>query len=171
MTETTIPTALGYARQHADKSWQLFARAKNVTDTRPVWVESVTPDGSLLLSGELTGRRAVWALARFARDFWLTLKPGDLRPQFDITTPGRTVLVWRYDGVWVELWHPDSAVDATQGPEAVLSAPVPPQAVHASPAPAPAAPSDAKPRRTLLGPGGRLTFTRKQRTTDKKTLR
>ena len=75
MTDTTTPTALGYAREHADKSWELFAREKGVTDTRPVWEESVTPDGSLLLSGDLTGRRAVWALARFARDFWLTLKP------------------------------------------------------------------------------------------------
>jgi len=171
MTETTIPTALGYARQHADKSWQLFARAKNVTDTRPVWVESVTPDGSLLLSGELTGRRAVWALARFARDFWLTLKPGDLRPQFDIGVPGRTVLVWRFDGVWVELWHPDGAVDAPQGPVVVLSAPVPPQNVQAAPNPDPV-PAQAQARRAFLrGPGGRLRFTRKQRTTDKKTLR
>jgi hypothetical protein len=165
MTDTTTPTALGYAREHADKSWQLFARAKNLTDTRPAWEESVTPDGSLLLSGRLVGQRPTWALARFARDYWLVLKPGDLRPQFDISVPGRTGLVWRFDGVWVELWHPDSAVDAPQVPEVVLSAPVP-----AMPAPDPI-PAEAR-RAFLRGPGGRLRFTRRQRTTNpKETLR
>jgi hypothetical protein len=159
MTDTTTPTALGYAREHADKSWQMFAREKTVTDTRPVWEESVTPDGSLLLSGRIVGQRPVWALARFARDFWLTLKPGDLRPQFDTSVPGRTVLVWRYDGVWVELWHPDSAVDTQTATSTSQTAEV---AEADVPTPIPVAAR----RAFLRGPSGRLTFTRRKKETN-----
>jgi hypothetical protein len=159
MTDTTTPPAIDYAREHADRSWHLFAREKNLTDTRPEWQETVTPDGSPLLSGQIAGRRPVWALARFARDYWLVLKPEDLRPQFDISVPGRTVLVWRFDGVWVELWHPDSAVDVREAPEVVLSVPVPSEAVEAAPVTDPVL---AETRAGFLrGPGGRLRFTRK----------
>lgn len=94
MTDTTSPFT--YAREHAAKSWQMFAREKGLTATVPDWQEDTAPDGTPLLSGQVTGRRAVWALERFARDFHVTLHhPGDLCPQFDITQPGRTVLVWR----------------------------------------------------------------------------
>ena len=48
MTDTTTADLLNYAREHAAKSWQMFARDKGLTDTRPDWQESVTPDGSLL---------------------------------------------------------------------------------------------------------------------------
>jgi len=155
MTDTTTTDLLNYAREHAAKSWQMFAREKGLTDTRPCWEETVTPDGSMLLSGRLVGQRPTWALSRFARDFYLTLKPGDMRPQFDVTQSGRTVLVWRYDGVWVELWHPDSAAGPqtpagpVQGPQ--VKAPEP---VHSMPVP----------RRSLIGRASeRLPFTRNRK--------
>lgn len=168
MTDTTTPAA-GQARMHAEQAWQTFTQGRGLTDTKPAWEEEHTPDGSLLLSGLLTGPRARYALHRFARDYWMTLGPADVRPQFDIHQPGRTVLVWRREGVWVQLWHPDSVVDApqAQGPlEASLAAPAPVQA--APTAIEPTTPAD-KPRRSFLGPGGRLTFTRKHCTTDKET--
>jgi hypothetical protein len=76
-------------------------------------------------------------------------EPGDLRPQFDITVPGRTVLVWRHAGVWVELWHPDTIPAA---PEPVQAVPEPDAALVPAAA-----------RRPILGPGGRLPLTRRKK--------
>jgi len=146
----TTLNALHAARLHADESWQLFTLDAAVpADTRPEW-EEITTDGGGLLSGRLIGSRPVWALDRFARDFHLILAhPGDQRPQFDVTQPGRVVLVWRFSGVWVELWHPDTAVD---GPAEEPLAPEPePEAVPAEPA--------SLIRRLLSAPGGRLPYT------------
>ena len=168
MTDTL--TAVHAARLHADESWQLFALAKALpADTIPEW-EEITTENGVLLSGQVTGQRAVWALDRFARDFHLRLAHlGDQRPQFDVTQPGRTVLVWRYGGVWVELWHPEAAVDAPEAAEPADSAPVTPVAVQAAPEPKPGpVPASRTERRSFLGPGGRLFFTRKQRTTNDK---
>lgn len=167
MTDTTS-NALEKARLHADSSWQMFTREKGLSDTRPEWRRKSTPDGGLLLSGRLVGSRAVWALNRFARDFYMHLGAGDVYPQFDIHQPGRTVLVWRRDGVWVELWHPDTVVDAPTPVEPVQSASVPPPVVQAVPEPAAAPAPGTGRRRALLGPGGRLTFTRNRRTTNDK---
>ena len=169
MTDTTL-TALHAARLHADESWQLFAFQRAVPDdTRPEWEETGT-DGGVLLSGRVVGERPVWALTRFARDFHLHLSHlGDVRPQFDVSQPGRTVLVWRYGGVWVELWHPEAAVDTPEVAEPTQGAPVPSVAVQAAPEPKPApGPASRTERRSFLGPGGRLFFTRKQRTTNPK---
>ena len=177
MTNTTT-NAAGQARMHAEQAWQTFTQGRALTDTKPAWEEEHTPDGSLLLSGLLTGLRARYALYRFARDYWLTLGPADVRPQFDIHQPGRTVLVWRRDGVWVQLWHPDSVVDAPQAPEpvlvvteAVLGAAVPSTSAPAAPvAPVPVSAAPAVKRPFLAGPSARLRFTRKQRNlNDKET--
>jgi hypothetical protein len=134
-------------------------------DTRPEWEETTT-EGGLLLSGRLVGSRPMWALDRFARDFHLTLShPGDQRPQFDITQPDRVVLVWRYGGVWVELWHPDTAVDAPKAAEPVHDAPAPPVTVQATPkpAPVPAAPVRSPVRSLIRRASGRLPYTRTRR--------
>jgi len=172
MTDTTTSTpvadALIAAKVHAQNSWYVFTGEKNLKAIVPSWRVRDTPDGSPCLSSEVVGRGAANALSRFAREFYLKLpNPGDVRPQFDIhAQPGRTVLVWRYDGIWVELWHPDSVVDAPEAAQPVLSAPVPPAAAQTAPT---APPARAARRRSFLGPGGRLTFTRKQRTNDKET--
>ena len=162
MTDTSIDP-VDTAQAHADESWQMFAQEKGLTDTTVTWEKTQTPDGGMLLSGQLDGPRTVWALERFARDFHLTIPyAGDMRPQADLTQPGRTVLVWRYGGVWVELWHPEDAADAPEAPP-VPSAPT--QAAPEAPKPSPP-PSIPAARRAflLLRPSGRLPFTRNRRT-------
>jgi hypothetical protein len=102
-------------------------------------------------------------LDQFARDFHLHLNPaGDQRPQFDVSQPGRVVLVWRYGGVWVELWHPETAVDAPEGAEPADSAPVPSVAVQATPIPKPAGPA----RSLISRASDRLPFTRRHKETN-----
>jgi hypothetical protein len=161
MTDTTTDL-LAEAREHATQSWKLFARDKGL-DGALLWVESVTPDGSPMLSAQVPGQRAGWALKLFARDFHVNLPfPGDVRPQFDVTVPDRVVLVWRRDGVWVELWHPAGAVET---PEPAPAVPEPPVAVQAAPKP-PTVPV----RRSLFGrPSGRLPFTRRSNTSKENT--
>jgi hypothetical protein len=164
MTDTTTDL-LAEARDHATQSWQLFAREKGLDATAPDWEESVTPDGSPLLSAWVPGRRAGWALKMFARDFHVNLPfPGDVRPQFDVTVSDRVVLVWRRDGVWVELWHPAGALET---PEPVPAVSAPPAAVQTAPTPTvPPSPD----RRSLFGrPSGRLPFTRRTKTKENTT--
>lgn len=154
MTHPAPAQALEDAKAHAIKSWYLFADSRGLKARIPDWRASTAPDGRPVLSVEVVGPGAAHALSRFASQFHITLPdPGDLRPQFDITVPGRTVLVWRHAGVWVELWHPDT--------------------VQAAPVPAPVVPEadpalmSAATRRPLLGPGGRLTFTRRNKETSR----
>lgn len=162
MTDTTT-SALDMAREHAVKSWRVFTDQRNLRAAFADWRTSTTPDGSPYLSVEVAGQGAAHALSRFSADYYLNLPhPGDVRPQFDVTAVGRTVLVWRYDGVWVELWHPDSPVDAPQPVQPVQ--PVQSATVHSMPVPVSAAPSG---RRSFLRPSGRLPFTRNR--TDKET--
>jgi hypothetical protein len=69
--------------------------------------------------------------------------------------------VWRYGGVWVELWHPEAAVDAPKAAEPADDAPVPSVAVQATPKPAP---SPAAPFRSLISRASdRLPYTRNRR--------
>lgn len=161
-TRTHLADAVIAAKEHGQNSWYVFTGQKGYSAIVPDWRVGRTEDGTPRLSVQVVGPGAVNALARFARDFHLKLPhPGDVRPQFDVHQPGRTVLVWRYDGVWVEFWHPDSVVDAPEVPEPVLSAPVPSPAAAPDPIPA------AVRRAFLRRPGGRLPFTRKRTTNPK----
>lgn len=163
MTDTTTRSPVDLAREHAVKSWRTFTDTRNLRVPLADWQTSVTPDGSPCLSAEVAGSGAAHALSRFASDYQMNLPyPGDQRPQFDVMAVGRTVLVWRCLGVWVELWHPDSAPENVPVPEPVQAAPVLAQAVP-TPTPAVAEPV----RRSFLRPSGRLPFTRKR--TDKET--
>ncbi|MET8585675.1 hypothetical protein ABZX39_33130 [Streptomyces collinus] len=149
----TLPApALDEAKDHATRSWYRFMDVRGLKARIPSWQTRTAPDGAPVLSAEVTGQGVAHALRLFASDCHLALAyPGDLRPQFDIDSPDRTVLVWRYRGVWVELWHPDTA-------------PAAPTPVQATPEVDTALVSAAS-RRPLLGPGGRLTFTRNRRKT------
>jgi len=162
MTDTM--SSVDAARQHATKSWQTFTNGRNVDSPTLEWVGTVAPDGSPLLSGRVSGRRAVWALRAFAADFHLNLPhPGDVRPQFDIEVADRVVLVWRRDGVWVELWHPAGAVDRA---EPARTAPKPPQAVQGAPKPVPSPSTIPAARRSLLSrASARLPYTRRKKET------
>jgi hypothetical protein len=152
MTETAPAALLDDVREHAIKSWYRHTDQCGLKARVPDWRTSTAPDGQPLLSAEVVGPDAAHALRLFAPQHHLNLStPGDLRPQYDITVPGRTVLVWRHAGVWVELWHPDT-IPAT--PEPVQDAPEADTALVS-----------AATRRPLLGPGGRLTFTRRKKET------
>lgn len=161
MTDTTHPTdPATTARTHATDTWNLFTAQHGYTATIPAWHIHTSPDGTLLLSGRVVGRGARTAVARFARDCHVLLAQyGDQRPQFNVSQPGRTALVWRYGGVWVELWHPDSE-DTPATPAGDQEAP---QAVPAGRAPV------LLLRRLLSSPGGRLPFTRRARLSAKET--
>ena len=153
MTDTAPAQALEDVREHAIKAWSLFTENRGLTARIPDWRTHTAPDGGLCLSVEVTGPGAAHALALFASQYHLVLgHPGDLRPQFDITVTDRTVLVWRHDGVWVELWHP---VDVPATPAAVQEPAVPDTALVS-----------ASSRRSFLRPGGRLTFTRRSKETN-----
>lgn len=157
---STPGAALIAAKFHAQNSWQLFTSSHNYDATVPSWTEGSTGDGSPCLSSQVVGESAAHALQRFARDYHLVLgNDGDQRPQFDVTQPGRTVLAWRYDGVWVELWHSDSATDTPRPPRPVHGAPAAPVAAQGAP---PAGPDI---RRTFFSrPSARLPFTRRSKT-------
>lgn len=109
MTDTSARTAVTDAKAQAVQAWHLFTRERNLTARIPDWRTTTSPDGSPALSAEVAGPGAAHALRLFASEYHLVLRwPGDLRPQFDYTIPGRTACVWRSRGVWVELWHPDT---------------------------------------------------------------
>ena len=73
---TNTPTAVTAAAAHAAASWTLFAREKGYSAAVDAWHTEHTPDGTPLITGQVTGRGAGYALARFARDFYVVLKPG-----------------------------------------------------------------------------------------------
>jgi hypothetical protein len=103
-----MDAALIDAKTHAEKAWYLFTRERNLKALVPDWRASTASDGRPTLSAEVVGPGAAHALNLFASQYHLVLGDGDLRPQYDVDVPDRTVLVWRFRGVWVQLWHPDS---------------------------------------------------------------
>lgn len=149
--------ALDAAKEHATTSWYTFTRERNFTAIVPDWRTSTSPSGQPMLTCQVVGPGAANALHRFVADYHLHLaNAGDVRQQFDYSQPGRTGAVWRYSGVWVELWVPDTA----------------PTTPEVSPAPAPAVSLSsvrAAARRSFLRPSGRLPFTRKNTTKETTT--
>lgn len=108
MTDSTVTAA----RLQAVHAWQSFTTDRNLKPRIPDWRTSLAPDGRPVLSAEVAGPGAAHALRLFADLHYLPLpQSGDLRPFWDVDVPGRTVLVWRSGGVWVELWHPDTVTD------------------------------------------------------------
>jgi hypothetical protein len=117
-------------------------------ETLEGWKARRLEDGALFLSVEVQGPNPDRALHRFAdrQASYLANRrhqPGDQIPQLDVTVPGRVAVVWRTGGVWVELWHPDTAT-------------------------APVAPVEPRPLARRATPallGGRLPFTRRKTAT------
>lgn len=144
MTTTVLSPLADTVREATVKRWRETeaGRREQLVD----WQETRTQDGTLMLSARVDGPDPGGALHQFADR---SLLPGDQLPALDVMVPGREACVWRTDGVWVELWRPDTA--------SAVPEPVPaPQPVQAAPKPSP---------RSLLG--GRLPFarTRRQETT------
>ncbi|WP_331764780.1 hypothetical protein [Streptomyces sp. NBC_01238] len=126
-----IAEALIETKLSAVRSWYLAVRDRYPSALVPDWRVGDAEDGAPLLTVQVIGEHAQEALHHFASIYHLTLDDaGDLRPVFEYR-PGRVVCVWRSNGVWVELWHPD---------------------LPSVPAPSPA----LMPRRRPLSPSGRL---------------
>lgn len=160
----TTPETVTIERLAAERAWLFILQATKLDARLTPWEESAGPSGPVL-SARVVGPDAAQVLLQFADTAHIAGKPGELhqRTQLDCTMPGRVACVWQSNGVWLELWHPDGAPDAPEPTHGVL---VPPAAAQAAPSPS----SGPSARRAfLLRPGGRLPFTRKQRTTDKET--
>lgn len=100
---------LAAVREETEQSWRVFSQVANLGETLTTWTTATAPDGRPIISAEVTGPEASHALKTFASTYHLALHhPGDLRPQVDVTVTDRAVLYWRRDGVWVELWHPNT---------------------------------------------------------------
>ena len=113
MTDDTVTAA----RDQATRAWTLFTQERNLRARIPDWRTTTSPDGHTNLSVEVAGPGAAHALRLFASQYHLVLgQPGDQRPTFDYSTPGRTACVWRSSGVWVELWHPDTVAHLPAAP-------------------------------------------------------
>lgn len=148
ISDTLHPDALT-VKYDVFKSWR--TATTNWRASLAPWTTSRTSDGELMVSAEVRGQDAADALRRFAGAYSMFLEhrpdrhPEDLLPVLDVTDPDCLACVWRTDGVWVQLWHPDIR-------------------------PAQGRPSRTVRRRRLLSAaGGRLPFTRKSRTPVKET--
>ena len=137
---TTAAIDLTEAIDRAKTHWYGFSAEIRGDAIVPSWRTGTAVDGAPLLTAEVVGADKVKALHRFASQYPLVLRGvGDQLPAYEYH-PGRTVCVWRADGVWVELWHTDPAV----APTALVEAAAP----RAVPKPGPAvSPSGRLPRR------------------------
>ncbi|MDX3343447.1 hypothetical protein PV409_36420 [Streptomyces sp. ME02-6979.5a] len=144
-TISTADTALAKARLIRDWHDSGAGRHAALAD----WVQSTTPDGHLMVSARLDGPlcAGMWAVFAARQEVVISLRSGagDVLPALDYSHPDRTGCVWRQDGVWVEVWHPNT-------PEVAAPRPGPPTAVVVPPRPVPAPP----PRPPAVTPSGRL---------------
>ncbi|NUQ95815.1 MAG: hypothetical protein HOY79_04400 [Streptomyces sp.] len=166
----TTDATIGKARDTLNSSWYGFMADRNLSTAFPDWRTDTAGDGTPLLSGRVSGRGAAHAVAQFIRLGKIGLPvDGDTRPSIDYDTPGRVAYVWRFYGVWVELWHPDGAVQDVVD--------VPPSSVPETPAPAPVKAAEPVlsapvPRRSLISrASGRLPYTRRNKTPKETTTR
>lgn len=74
---------------------------------------TVLPDGTLLISAEVTGPDPADTLQVFVDrhaaylENRLDQRPDDRLPTLDVSVPGQTGYLWRTGGVWVHLWYKD----------------------------------------------------------------
>ncbi|MFM9780406.1 hypothetical protein [Streptomyces scabiei] len=135
--------AVNAVKAQAVRSWLLFAEERGTKARLNDWTTSRGPDGSVVLTARVIGPEADRYLRLFTSEHPLILgRPGDQRPGFDYSVPGRVICVWRSEGVWVEIWHPD--IDPTD------------------PTPRPVPPRSGV-RRLLQRPSARLPYTRNRR--------
>ena len=150
---TTVPTAdTALAKHRLIRDWYDSGAGRQATLTN--WVQSTAVDGAPMVSGRLAGPHPDDALAVFGarQETYLALRPapGDVLPALDYSVPGRTGLVWRQDGVWTEVWHPNTPEPPTPHPgpptaAAILLRPIPapPRTVAVTPsAPLPRRPAN-----------------------------
>ncbi|WP_093803955.1 hypothetical protein [Streptomyces sp. Wb2n-11] len=141
------PYSPAQARDDVTLQWTRRMTNKGRMPAPLDWDTSTAADGSPLVSARIDSPFANSSLLIFVQVGTLVLDESGpcQQPQFDYSIPGRTACLWRTGGVWVELWHPESAL-----------------AVPAQPA-APALASVRKPRLPRFSPSARLPLRRKQR--------
>lgn len=133
MTRPT-PAQVNLERTVADRHWHDYRHySPPLTVDTSGWQYRDTDSGPMW-SMQLSGPDAAKALIGFAASPYGI---HHLHPLLDYGVPGRTAVVWQSNGVWLEVWHPDTA-DAAPGPVS--------------------GPSHTRPVPSRLG--GRLPFTR-----------
>ncbi|WP_331764480.1 hypothetical protein [Streptomyces anulatus] len=147
-TEIAADTAL--AKHRLIRDWHDSGAGRQATLTD--WVQSTTVDGSPLVSARLTGPHPEDALEVFGarQESYLALTrtfPGDVLPTLDYTVPGRVACVWRQDGVWTEVWHPNTPGPPTPRPGPPAAATVPSRPMPIPPHTVAVTPSGRLPRR------------------------
>lgn len=144
------------ARTHIETAWTRFMTDRNLKPALPGWRTLTAGDGTPMLSARVVGPGAAHALARFIDTGPIGLPlPGDTRPTVDFSTPGRVAYVWRSHGVWIELWVPDSPVQAPESTQRTVSG-----VALTDPVP----PALSTPRSFVSRASGRLPFTRRTKT-------
>ncbi|MFE1949979.1 hypothetical protein ACFW9D_05855 [Streptomyces sp. NPDC059524] len=107
---------LTLVKDHAVDAWYEFAHERAHKARIPSWRQGTAPDGSPRLTCEVVGPDAARVLHLFASVgplvYWQG-GGGDTKPTYDYQA-GRTAVVWRRQGVWVELWVPDTPAKPSQ---------------------------------------------------------
>lgn len=126
-------------RVDAEHQWKTcHTYASHLDVTACVW-HFDTSGPAPVWSMQVHGPDQVELLAKFAASI------SDLAPRLDYNQPGRVTCVWQVGGMWVEVWHLDTA----SAPHRPVRAPQPLQAPEVT---------ETKPRGL---PGGRLPFPRR----------
>lgn len=144
------------AKCRALKNWKDAQNRREDPEANALGAWSVTrlESGELFLSARILGPDPAVALVEFEKRQSNVvagdgdMDAGDRMPSLDCTVPGRTACVWRLDGVWVEVWHPDTPTPR----------PTPPQGAP-RPIPKPGPPAVSTPSGRL--PLGRLATIRR----------
>lgn len=133
------------ARETTTRQWNGRLEHRNRRPIALHWETSTAADGSPMVSARVESPFAQHALLVFVREGSLVLDTTGpcQQPTFDYSL-GRTACVWRTGGVWVELWHPESALVVPGPPTSLVPAAVP------------------KPRGLWRSPSARLPFGRKR---------
>lgn len=122
------------------------------------WVHTTADDGRPLHTARVHHPDAAWQVQQIAESS-LThgLEGAQQRPVLDYSVPGRLEMWWLFNGEWIVLWAPNTAVSV---PKAATPVRMPQKPVQAAPRTPVTPGADAK----RLIPGGRLRFGRRTNT-------
>lgn len=104
------------AKYRAVKDWKDSQNRRTTPDINTLshWDVARLDTGELFLSARIMGPAPEAALLAFEHrqstniSAFGDMAGGDRLPSLDCTVRGRTACVWRLNGVWVEVWYPDT---------------------------------------------------------------